>query len=39
MMGTVNQYCNKKVVFYNVQPEEMDYEQIVDIVMRGIGRQ
>jgi len=39
MMGTVNQYCNKKVVFFNVQPEEMDYEQIVDIVMRGIGRQ
>lgn len=39
MMGTVNQYCNKKVVFYNVQPEEMDYEQIVDIVMRGIGRE
>ena len=39
MMGTVNQYCNKKVVFFNVRPEEMDYEQIVDIVMRGIGRQ
>lgn len=39
IMGTVNQYCNKKVIFFNVRPEEMDYEQLVDIVMRGIGRE
>jgi len=37
MMGTVNQYCSKKVVFFQKQPEEIDYDQVVDAVMQGIG--
>jgi len=37
MMGTVNQYCAKKVVFYQVQPEDINYDEIVDTVMRGIA--
>ena len=38
IMGTVNQYCSKKVVFYMKQPEEIDYDLLVDAIMRGIGR-
>ncbi|NLI93400.1 MAG: TetR/AcrR family transcriptional regulator [Peptococcaceae bacterium] len=36
MFGTINQYCGKKVIFYNMEPEEIDFEQIVDTVMKGI---
>ena len=37
MMGTVNQYCSKKVIFFNIEPKDMNYEEIVDTVMKGIG--
>jgi len=37
MLGTLNQYCGKKIVFYRTEPEEIDYEQVVDTVIRGIG--
>lgn len=37
MMGIITQYCSKKVAFYNVLPEDMDYNKIVDTVLRGIG--
>jgi AcrR family transcriptional regulator len=37
MMGTINQYCSKKVVFYQVEPEEIDFEKLVDVVMLGIA--
>lgn len=36
IFGTVNQYCGKKVLFYNVQPEDIDYDKVVDTILRGI---
>lgn len=38
MMGTVNQYCSKKVIFFHVQPNDMKFEEIVDTVMKGIAK-
>lgn len=37
VFGTINQYCGKKVLFYNSQPDDLDYEKIVDTVLTGIG--
>ena len=28
IIGTLNQYCIKKVVFFNVEPKDIDYEEI-----------
>lgn len=39
MMGTIYHYCSKKVIFYKVQPEEIDYEEVVDTVIRGVRLQ
>jgi len=38
MMGTVVQYCSKMVVVYKIEPEKMDYNEVVDAVMQGIGK-
>lgn len=38
MIGTLNQYCSKKVIFYNVEPEDINYEEIADTIFKGIGR-
>lgn len=38
VIGTINQYCGKKVLFYNALPEELDYDKIVDTVMKGISK-
>ncbi|RNC62810.1 MAG: HTH-type transcriptional regulator TtgR [Candidatus Dichloromethanomonas elyunquensis] len=37
IMGTVNQYCGKKVVFFNIEPEDVDFEKMADTVLKGIG--
>lgn len=37
VIGTINQYCNKRVVFLNVDPGEIDYEKVADTLLRGIG--
>ena len=38
MIGTLNQYCSKKVIFSDIEPESIDYEQIADTIFKGIGR-
>lgn len=37
IMGTIVQYCCKKVAFYHTKPENMDFSKVVDTVMNGIG--
>ncbi|KUO63813.1 MAG: TetR family transcriptional regulator [Gracilibacter sp. BRH_c7a] len=37
MIGTINQYSSKKVIFFDAQPEDIDYEQMADIIFKGIG--
>ena len=37
MMGTVNQYCSKKVIFYDVNVDDIDFNQLVDTVIYGVG--
>lgn len=39
MIGTLNQYCSKKVIFLRTEPEDIDYEAMADIIFNGIGRQ
>lgn len=38
MLGTVNQYCNKKVVFSGSEPETIDFELLADMVFEGLGK-
>jgi len=37
MIGTLNQYCSKKVIFSDILPEAIDYEEIADTIFKGIG--
>lgn len=39
IMGTVNQYCSKKVIFFKKEPDEVDYDKVIDAVMQGIAPQ
>ena len=37
MLGTINQYFSKKVIFNNAEPEELDYEKVADMIFHGIS--
>jgi AcrR family transcriptional regulator len=37
IMGTIMQYCGKKVIFAEAMPEEADYDKIIQVLMTGIG--
>jgi len=37
IMGTIMQYCGKKVIFAEAMPEEADYDKIVQVLISGIG--
>lgn len=37
IFGTINQYCGMKVLYYNAQPEDLDYGKIADTVLQGIS--
>lgn len=38
MLGTVNQYCSKKVVFSGAGSETIDFDLLADIVFEGLGK-
>lgn len=37
MIGTINQYSSKKILFSDTQPQDVDYEEMADIIFKGIG--
>ncbi len=37
MIGTINQYSSKKVIFHDTEPQDIDYEEMADIIFKGIG--
>ncbi|NLL52164.1 MAG: TetR/AcrR family transcriptional regulator [Peptococcaceae bacterium] len=37
ILGTVNQYCSLKIMFSEPESQEIDYDRLVDAVMRGVG--
>ena len=39
MIGTINQYSSKKVIFSGADPQDIDYEEMANIIFNGIGRQ
>jgi AcrR family transcriptional regulator len=36
ILGTITQHCGQKIIFYNVPPEDMDFDAFVDAVLKGI---
>lgn len=38
VLGTVSQYCCKKVMFNHNQGEEINFQEVVDTVMRGLQK-
>jgi len=35
--GTIIHYCCKNVLFYNTDPQSIDYDRLWEVVMKGIG--
>lgn len=38
MIGTINQYSSKKVIFSDAEPQDIDYEEMANIIFKGIGK-
>lgn len=37
IIGTINQYCNKSVIFQQENPETILYEEVADMIFHGIN--
>ena len=37
ILGTVTQYCSLKIMFSEPETQKIDYDRLVDAVMRGVG--